>query len=194
MLFEKIKSDILAHNSYVIGAGGEMAVIDPRRDCQVYVNIAEHENMRITKIFETHKNEDYVIGSRELARPTGAEIFHGAREEFGFGTPIGEGETFRLGPLELVVLETPGHTAESISLLLRDRSVSDDPLMVFTGDALFAGDVGRTDLAGEDRRREMSEMLYSSLPEKLLPLPEGVIVCPAHGAGSVCGGNTRDRE
>jgi len=194
MLFEKIKSDILAHNSYIIGAGGEAAVIDPRRDCQVYTTIAEHENMRITKIFETHKNEDYVIGSRELARPTGAEILHGAREEFGFGTPVREGETFGLGPLELEVLETPGHTVESISLLLRDRSVSDEPQMVFTGDALFAGDVGRTDLAGEDLRREASEMLYASLHEKLLPLPDGVIVCPAHGAGSVCGGNISDRE
>ncbi len=194
MLFEKIKSDILAHNSYIIGVGGEAAVIDPRRDCLVYTTIAEHENMKITRIFETHKNEDYVIGSRELARPTGAEIFHGAREEFGFGTPVREGETFRLGPLELEVLETPGHTVESISLLMRDRSVSGDPVMVFTGDALFAGDVGRTDLAGEDRRREMSEMLYASLHEKLLPLPDGVIVCPAHGAGSVCGGNIGDRE
>ena len=194
MLFEKIKSDILAHNSYIIGAGGEAAVIDPRRDCQIYTTIAEHENMKITKIFETHKNEDYVIGSRELARPTGAEILHGAREEFRFGTPVREGEKFRLGSLELEVLETPGHTVESISLLLRDRSVSDEPQMVFTGDALFAGDVGRTDLAGEDLRREMSEMLYTSLHEKLLPLPDSVIVCPAHGAGSVCGGNIGDRE
>jgi len=194
MLFEKIKSDILAHNSYVIGAGGEMVVIDPRRDCQIYTNIAEGQGMKITKIFETHKNEDYVIGSRDLARPTGAEIFHGAREEFKFGTGVREGEIFEVGPLELEVLETPGHTVESISLLLRDRSVSDDPLMVFTGDALFAGDVGRTDLAGEDKRREMSEMLYASLHEKLLPLPDSVIVCPAHGAGSVCGGNISDRE
>ena len=194
MLFEKITSDILAHHSYVIGAGGEMAVIDPRRDCRVYTTIAENRDMKIAGIFETHKNEDYVTGSRELARPTGAEIYHGAREEFGFGTAVREGETFRFGPLELEVLETPGHTVESISLLLRDRSVSGDPLMVFTGDALFAGDVGRTDLAGEDRRREMSEMLYASLHENLLPLAGGVIVCPAHGAGSVCGGNIGDRE
>ncbi len=194
MLFEKIKSEILAHNSYIIGSGGEAAVIDPRRDCLVYASIAGRENMKITKIFETHKNEDYVIGSRELARPTGAEILHGARETFGFGTGVREGETFMVGSLELEVRETPGHTTESISLLLRDRSVSDDPLMVFTGDALFAGDVGRTDLAGEDRRREMSEMLYSSLHEKILPLPDGVLVCPAHGAGSVCGGNISDRE
>jgi len=194
MLFEKIKSDILAHNSYIIGAVGEAVVIDPRRDCLAYTTIAERLNMKITRIFETHKNEDYVSGSRELARPTGAEIFHGAREEFGFGTPAREGETFGLGPLELEVLETPGHTVESISLLMRDRSVSDDPLMVFTGDALFAGDVGRTDLAGEDQRREMSEMLYASLHDKILPLADGVIVCPAHGAGSVCGGNISDRE
>ncbi|HQL58859.1 MAG TPA: MBL fold metallo-hydrolase [Methanoculleus sp.] len=194
MLFRKIKSDILAHNSYMIGADGEAAVIDPRRDCQVYTSVAGRRDMKIAAIFETHKNEDYVSGSRELARPTGAEILHGAREEFGFGTPVREGETFEFGSLEIEVLETPGHTVESISLLLRDRSVSDDPLMVFTGDALFAGDVGRTDLAGEDRRREMSEMLYESLHEKLLPLPDGVIACPAHGAGSVCGGNISDRE
>ncbi|WP_243669063.1 hypothetical protein [Methanoculleus chikugoensis] len=92
----------------------------------------------------------------------------------------GRGETFSFGPLELEILETPGHTVESISLLLRDRSVSDDPpLMVFTGDALFAGDVGRTDLAGEDKRREASELLYESLHQKILPLPpDGTIVCP----------------
>ncbi len=194
MLFEKIKSDLLAHNSYIVGAGGEAAVIDPRRDCLVYAAIAGREGMKITKIFETHKNEDYVIGSRELARPTGAEILHGAREEFGFGTGVREGETFSIGSLEFEVLETPGHTVESISLLLRDRSVSDKPLMIFTGDALFAGDVGRTDLAGEDKRREMSEMLYASLHQKILPLPDSTIVCPAHGAGSVCGGNIGDRE
>jgi len=110
MLFEKIKSDILAHNSYIIGAVGEAVVIDPRRDCLAYTTIAERLNMKITRIFETHKNEDYVSGSRELARPTGAEIFHGAREEFGFGTPARDGGTFGLGPLELEVLHPPGHT------------------------------------------------------------------------------------
>jgi len=194
MLFEKIRSEILAHNSYVVGAEGEAVVIDPRRDCQIYAEIAESNDFKITTIFETHKNEDYVIGSRDLARITGAEILHGARENFRFGTSVHEGDTFRLGPLELEVIETPGHTVESISILLRDRSVSADPLMIFTGDALFAGDVGRTDLAGESKRREMSEMLYASLHEKILPLPDGVIVCPAHGAGSVCGGNISDRE
>jgi len=194
MLFEKIKSGILAHNSYIIGAGGEVAVIDPRRDCQVYTKLAEAWNMKITKIFETHKNEDYVSGSRELARPTGAEILHGTREEFEFGTGVREGETFSLGSIELEVLETPGHTPESISLVLRDRSVSDDPQMIFTGDALFAGEVGRTDLAGEDRRQELVEMLYASLHERILPLGDGVIVCPAHGAGSICGGKISDQE
>ncbi len=91
MLFEKIKSDILAHNSYIVGADGEAAVIDPRRDCLVYAAVAGREGMKITKIFETHRNEDYVTGSRDLARPTGAEILHGAREEFGFGTAVREG-------------------------------------------------------------------------------------------------------
>jgi hydroxyacylglutathione hydrolase len=194
MLFEKVKSEILAHNSYIIGSGGEVAVIDPRRDCQIYTNIAEDRDMEIVQIFETHKNEDYIIGSRELARPTGAEIYHGARADFRYGNGVREGDTFSIGALQLEVLETPGHTEESISLVMRDRSVSDDPLMVFTGDALFAGDVGRTDLAGEAKRREMSEMLYDSLHEKILPLGDDVIVCPAHGAGSVCGGNISDRE
>lgn len=194
MLFEKIKSDILAHNSYIIGAGGEAAVIDPRRDCLVYTKLAEARNMKITKIFETHKNEDYVSGSRELARLTGAEILHGARGEFEFGTGVEEGEIFGLGSIELEVMETPGHTPESISLLMRDRPISEIPLMIFPGDALFAGEVGRTDLAGEDRRGEMSEMLHASLHEKILTLDDGVIVCPAHGAGSVCGGDISDRE
>jgi hydroxyacylglutathione hydrolase len=194
MLFEKIKSEILSHNSYIIGEGREAAVIDPRRDCQVYVTIAEKRNMEITHIFETHRNEDYVVGSLELARPTGARINHGTQRDFGYGNGVREGDRFSFGSIELEVLETPGHTQESISLVVRDRSVSDDPLMVFTGDALFAGDVGRTDLAGEGKRREMSELLYDSLHTKIFPLGEDVIVCPAHGAGSVCGGNISDRE
>jgi len=194
MLFEKIKSEILAHNSYLVGSQGEAAVIDPRRDCLIYADIAEKMNMNITRIFETHKNEDYVIGSRELERPTGAPIYHGARENFQFGNDVREGDIFSVGTLEISVLETPGHTIESISLVLRDRAVSDKPLMVFSGDALFAGDVGRTDLAGEDQREAMSSMLYESLHEKILPLGDDVIVCPAHGAGSVCGGAISDRE
>ncbi len=194
MLFEKVKSDLLAHNSYMIGSGREAVVIDPRRDCQIYTNIAESRNMRIAHIFETHRNEDYVIGSRELARPTGAEIHHSAKIDFGYGHGVREGDTFSIGTLDIRVLDTPGHTIDSLSYVLTDRSVSDDPLMVFTGDALFAGDVGRTDLAGEDKREEMSGMLHDSLHEKILPLGDDVIVCPAHGAGSVCGGDISDRE
>ncbi len=194
MLFEKVVSELLAHNSYMIGSGGEAAVIDPRRDCQVYTNIAENRNMKITHIFETHRNEDYVVGSRELARPTGAAIYHSRKADFGYGNSVSEGDTFSIGTLRLRVLETPGHTKESLSFVLSDTSVSDDPLMVFTGDALFAGDVGRTDLAGDEMREKMSGMLYDSLHEKILPLGDGVIVCPAHGAGSVCGGDISDRE
>ena len=194
MLFSKITSEGLAHNSYVIGSGGRAAVIDPRRDCDMYLERADADDMRIVYIFETHRNEDYVIGSRELADLTGAEILHGSQLDFRYGTPVRGGERFVIGGLEIEVIETPGHTDESISLALRDRKVSDTVYMVFTGDALFAGDVGRTDLLGAGRRCQTSESLYDSIFKKILPLGDGVIVCPAHGAGSVCGTDISDHE
>ena len=194
MLFRKLVSEGLSHNSYLVGSGSAAAVIDPRWDASVYCEIARENNMQIRYVFETHKNEDYVTGSRELADLVGAEIFHGRRLNFGFGKPVLEGDRFRLGSVELTVLETPGHTEESISVVLRETGVSPDPLMVFTGDALLAGDAGRTDFYGSDRREEMSTLLYESITEKLLPLGDGVIVCPAHGAGSVCAAGIADLE
>lgn len=194
MLFRKFIAAGLAHNSYLLGSRGVAAVVDPRRDCSIYVGTASRHQMRITHIFETHRNEDYVIGSLELAGLTGAEIFHGARMTFSYGKGVREGDRFSVGDLAITVLETPGHTDESISLLVQDRLVSEDPYMVFTGDALFSGDVGRTDLLGEERRTEAASTLYESIQRKLLPLPDGVIVCPAHGAGSVCGTEIADHE
>jgi hydroxyacylglutathione hydrolase len=194
MLFSKVVSEGLSHNSYLVGSGSAAAVIDPRRDASIYCEIAEQNNMRIRYVFETHKNEDYVIGSLELADLAGAEVYHGRRLDFGFGKPAEEGDRFRLGSLELEVLETPGHTEESISIVLRETGVSPDPLMVFTGDTLLAGDAGRTDFYGSDRREEMSTLLYESITERLLPLGDGVIVCPAHGAGSVCAAGIADLE
>ncbi len=194
MLVKKIVSDGLAHNSYFIGSGTAAAVIDPRRDVEVYLEEARARNMQITHIFETHKNEDYVIGSLELAARTGAGILHGSRLEFAYGTPAHDGDTVRIGTLELGVLETPGHTLESISVTLKETAISDDVLMVFTGDALFAGDAGRTDFYGKDRQVEMSTHLYDSIAAKLLPLGDAVIVCPAHGAGSVCAAGIADLE
>ena len=183
----------LAHLSYVVGDHGQAAVIDPRRDVGVYLEAAHREGARITHVFETHRNEDYVIGSLELARRTGAEIHHGSQLDFRYGNAVNEGDEFQLGQVRLSILHTPGHTMESISIVYRDLAFSDDPLGVFTGDALFIGDVGRTDFF-PDRAREVAGMLYDSIFQKLLPLGDHVLLWPAHGAGSVCGSGMADRN
>ncbi|MDI9619135.1 rhodanese-like domain-containing protein [Methanothermobacter sp.] len=194
MIFEIIKSEGLSHNSYFLASGGEAAVVDPRRDVDVYLKLAEKNSVNIRYIFETHRNEDYTIGSMELARYVDAEILHGANLDFRYGTSVVEGDTFTLGNLELEVLETPGHTYESISVAVKDRSVSDDYLMVFVGDVLFAGETGRVDFFGPEKIPETAGLLYDSIHEKILPLGDHVVVCPAHGAGSVCGAEIRDMD
>ncbi len=191
MIFEKIVSEGLAHNSYFIGSGGSAAVIDPRRDCEIYVQLAERHGVDITHIFETHRNEDYLIGSVPLAGRVKAGIYHSYRTDFAYGQSVREGDTFRIGSLELEVLETPGHTPDSISILVRDHEISEEPYLVFTGDALFAGEVGRTDLV-KGRQEEMTGLLAESLFDTLLNLDDGVLVFPAHGAGSACGGHIAD--
>lgn len=188
MFFETIRSEGLAHQSYLFGGDGETAVIDPRRDCGIYLERAAAHEATITRIFETHRNEDYLVGSPELARRTGATIYHGARLDFGYGTPTHDGDRLELGPLTVAALETPGHTAESLSYVLYDDG---NPYMVFTGDALFVGSVGRTDLMSDDLRANAAA-LHDSLHDRLLSLPDGTVVYPAHGAGSVCGVGIRD--
>jgi hydroxyacylglutathione hydrolase len=192
MFFERIVADGIAHLSYIIGSGGKAAVIDPRRDCEVYLDLAAGHDLAITHIFETHRNEDYVSGSPELAARCGAKIYHGAQIAFAFGKPVREGDSFVLGSLELTVLETPGHTEESITLVLRDRETGSQPYMIFCGDTLFAGDIARTDFFGKDRKEEMAKKIFDSITGKILPLGDGAIVCPAHGAGSVCGEEIAD--
>ena len=192
MLFKRIVSEGIAHNSYLIGSGGQAAVIDPRRDCDIYPEIARENDLVITHIFETHRNEDYVTGSQALASRCGAGIYHGSRMAFSYGTSVKEGDSFTLGTLEVSILETPGHTEESISLVLRDREVSPQPYMVFCGDTLLSGDIARTDFYGPERKGEMAAKIYHSITARILPLGDGVIVCPAHGAGSVCGGEITD--
>ncbi|MGD0818813.1 MAG: rhodanese-like domain-containing protein [Methanomassiliicoccales archaeon] len=194
MFVAKVKSEGLAHISYFVGSGTEACVIDPRRDCDEYLRIAEEKEMRIRFIFETHRNEDYATGSIELASMTGAEIFHGGAIPFNYGRNLHDGQEFLLGDVRIRAIATPGHTYEHFCYSLIDLTTGDEPVMVFTGDALFAGDVGRTDLPGEEHREELSGSLYDSLFDKIIPLGMGVIVYPGHGAGSVCGGNISDRE
>jgi hydroxyacylglutathione hydrolase len=193
MFLEKIKSPGIAHLSYILGDGDEAVVIDPRRDSDIYCDIASREGVNIRYIFETHRNEDYVIGSLDLARKTGAHIYHGSALDFKYGHDVSEGDEFTVGGLKLRILETPGHTMESISIVVTDQNFGDQPAGVFTGDALFVGDVGRTDFF-PDRKEEVAGMLYDSLFKKLLPLGDQTLLFPAHGAGSVCGDSMADRE
>lgn len=193
MFLETISSEGLAHRSYIIGSNGSAAVIDPRRDCQIYADIARRNGAVISYIFETHRNEDYTIGSRELVALTGAEILHGAQLSFEYGTAVHDGDTLTIGTLKLKVLETPGHTYESISIAVIDTAFGEKPVAVFTGDALFIGDVGRTDFF-PDKKEETATLLYESIFNKLLPLGDQVLLYPAHGAGSVCGSGMAARE
>ena len=194
MLIKKVKSEGLSQNSYFIGSGNQAVIIDPRRDCQIFIDMAQQEEMTIKAIFETHRNEDYVIGSVELAKSTGAEIYHGSKLDFKYGQSLEDGQEFLFGKMKLNALETPGHTDESMSFALADLDLSEKPLMVFTGDTLFVGDVGRTDLYGPVEAQRLAEALYDSIFNKLLPLGDEVLIFPAHGAGSVCGGDISQRE
>jgi hydroxyacylglutathione hydrolase len=187
VLFDRFESEGLAHYSYLIGDGNQALVIDPRRDARIYVERAARAGMRVTHVLETHRNEDYVIGSVELADLTDATVLHSGEGDldYDYGEPIMDGETVTVDRLELKAMHTPGHTLGHMSYLLHDPDGT--PWTVFTGDALFAGDVGRTDFYGEDRLDEFTGLLYDTLFKKILPLGDEVIVCSAHGAGSACG-------
>ena len=193
MLFERFESKGLAHYSYLIGDEGEAAVIDPRRDCGQYLEKATVNGLRIAYVLETHRNEDYVIGSMELAAKTGAVIWHADEPlEYKYGKPASDGQTWKVGRLSLRAIHSPGHTPGSMSYLLLDPDGA--PWMLFTGDALFAGDVGRVDLLGMDKAEQMAGLLHETLYNKLLPLGDGIIVHPAHGPGSVCGTDIAERS
>ncbi len=193
MLLERVESKRLAHYSYIVGDRNEAVVIDPRRDCEVYPKMASREGMRISHVLETHRNEDYVVGSVELSSRTGAEVWHADGQlDYKYGEAVEDGMVVKVGRYKIEAISTPGHTPGSMSYLLRDSG--GDPWIVFTGDALFAGDLGRVDLLGMDRAEEMARHLYDSLYRRLLPLGDEVIACPAHGAGSVCAASIADRK
>ncbi len=185
----------LAHASYLVAdqATGEAAVIDPQRDVEEYITDAAALGCEIGHVFLTHFHADFIAGHLELRDRTGATIYLGGRAaaEYEF-TPLSDGATVQLGGIRLQVLETPGHSPESISILVYDPEHSaEHPYAVLTGDTLFIGDVGRPDLRASLgwSAEQLASMLYDSLHEKLAPLPDETLVYPAHGAGSLCGKN-----
>jgi len=188
--FKQIAVPGLGCFSYVIGcpAAKAMAVIDPKRDVQDYLDISRDEGMKITHIFDTHVHADHVSGSQELHSQTRAPIYmhESAPVEFPH-EKLKEGDVIEIGNAKLEVIHTPGHTPNAISLLVTDKSRSDEPWMILTGDLLFVGDIGRPDLAGEEILLEQVHNLYNSLYRKLAQLPDHLEVFPAHGMGSLCG-------
>jgi glyoxylase-like metal-dependent hydrolase (beta-lactamase superfamily II)/rhodanese-related sulfurtransferase len=192
MYFRQFYLGCLAHASYLIGSGDEAAVVDPRRDVDIYLQEAAAQGLQIRHVIETHCHADFISGHRELAARTGAKIYFGAdaAAKFDF-VPVHEGDEIVMNDVVLRFLETPGHTPESISVLVFDRKTSDTvPYAVLTGDTLFIGDVGRPDLLGSRMpASELARMLYDSLHKKLMTLPDETKVFPAHGAGSMCGRN-----
>lgn len=180
----------LAHASYMISSEGVAAVIDPQRDVDLYLEAAEKLGVKIKHIIETHLHADFVSGHRELAERTGANIYIGEGSGATFPhTAAKDGDLVEFGSCRLKFLHAPGHTLEGVCVLLKDTSDPNRPAIVFTGDTLFIGDVGRPDLAKGYTPQQLASLLYRSLHEKLLTLPDETEVMPAHGAGSLCGKN-----
>jgi glyoxylase-like metal-dependent hydrolase (beta-lactamase superfamily II)/rhodanese-related sulfurtransferase len=178
----------LAHASYMVMSRGEAAVIDPQRDVGIYLDAAARNGVAIRHIIETHLHADFVSGHVELAERTGARIYLGEGSGAAFPhTAVKDGDSIRFGDCRLDFLQTPGHTLESICIVMTDLGDAGRPRAAFTGDTLFVGDVGRPDLSPTHTPAELAGMLYGSLQQKLLRLPEDTEVFPAHGAGSLCG-------
>jgi glyoxylase-like metal-dependent hydrolase (beta-lactamase superfamily II)/rhodanese-related sulfurtransferase len=192
MYFEQFYLGCLAHASYMLASEGEAVVVDPQRDVDLYLKAAEDHGVTIRHIFESHLHADFVSGHKELAARTGAKIYMGAQAGATFPhVPVSDGFELTFGKASIRVLETPGHTPESICLVITDAEKSAAPWAVLTGDTLFIGDVGRPDLSPRHTPIQLAGLLYDSLHDKLLKLPNDVLVYPAHGAGSLCGKNMR---
>jgi len=194
MIFTQYYLDCLSQASYLIGdeSSGRALVVDPRRDIDEYVRDAEAQGLTIELVLETHFHADFLSGHLELAAATGAEIGYSSVAEAEFPIrKLADGERISLGEVELEIRHTPGHTPESMSIVVWEHAGDDVPYGVLTGDTLFIGDVGRPDLLASIgwTRDELADKLYHSLHEKLMPLPDATRVYPAHGAGSACGKN-----
>src|SRR6478752_829223 len=187
MYIEQLYTGCLAEAAYYIESEGEAAIIDPLRETEPYLKKADKRKSKIKYIFETHFHADFVSGHVDLSSKTGAPIVYGPHAETGFKSySAKDGEEFQLGKIKIKVLHTPGHTLESSTFLLIDEEGKEKA--IFTGDTLFIGDVGRPDLAIDSghTKEDLAGLLYDSLHQKILTLPNNVIVYPAHGAGSAC--------
>jgi len=190
MIFEQFYLGCLAQASYLLGSDGIAAVVDPQRDVDLYLEYAEQHGLKIAHVIETHLHADFVSGHRELAERTGATIYLGNGSGATFPhNSVKDGDEITFGRCRLRFLHTPGHTLESMCVLVTDLERGADPWAVLTGDTLFIGDAGRPDLSGLHTPQELAGLLYDSLHHKLLNLDDAVEVFPAHGAGSICGRN-----
>lgn len=191
MEIKQIYTGCLAQGSYYIKCCDEAAIVDPLREVQQYIDMAERDCVKIKYIFETHFHADFVSGHLTLAEKTGATIVFGPNAKTGFDSLIAEdGQRFKIGKVEIETLHTPGHTMESTTYLVNDKQGK--PHAIFSGDTVFLGDVGRPDLAQKATnmsQEDLAGMLFESIRKKILPLPDDVIIYPGHGAGSACGKN-----
>lgn len=194
MIVEQIYTKCLSQGSYYIESEGEAAVIDPLREIDSYIERAAKRKAKIKYVFETHFHADFVSGHLSLSKKTNAPIIFGPNADPSFKSKIAvDGEKFKIGEITLQLIHTPGHTIESSCYLLRDED--DKEVAIFTGDTLFLGDVGRPDLAQENKKLSkeyLAGQLFDSLRDKLMPLPDSITIYPAHGAGSACGKNMMD--
>lgn len=202
MLFQRFEDGGLAHHSYAVGckAAGRLAIVDARRDVDVYLEFAATRGVTITDVLETHIHADYASGARELARRTGARLSlsgHDSGEDFQIEfehEDIEHGDVIELGSVAIEALHTPGHTPEHLCFLVYDRTRSRSvPQILLSGDFLFVGSLGRPDLLGEQATRRLAGAMFDSVRERLASLPDGLEVHPAHGAGSLCGAGMSGR-
>ncbi|WP_339897670.1 MBL fold metallo-hydrolase [uncultured Gilvimarinus sp.] len=190
----RIETPKISHYAYVLADGGEAVVVDPRRDVDAYLQAVQSLGARIKYVMVTHRQEDFVLGSTHLAQVTGAEIITGDHELFGPGTQrLAEGECVSVGDITLKVLHTPGHTPESCSYAIFTPQNKDSAWGVFTGDTLFFGTTGRTDLPDAEKSIENAGLLYDSVHSKIADLGDTALILPAHGPGSVCGSGMAHR-
>jgi hydroxyacylglutathione hydrolase len=189
MEFQRFETPGIAHYAYLIADDGEAAIVDPRRDVDEYLRAAQQLGVKIRYVIETHRQEDFVMGTSHLVERTGALVVNGRHELFGGrgDVRLGDEEVLHLGRLELRALHTPGHTPESMCYAIFTPDSRRQAWGVFTGDTLFFGDTGRTDLTDPDQTERNASLLYDMIHEKIAPLGDGLLVWPAHGPGSVCG-------